>query len=262
MSSRCDISVLSNLSIICQINFFGKGGCVLKLFLASFIISIVTLHAGSYGVCETERVDMQKAKESIETILLNEPANVACMLQLANIHLKQGKIAKGFEILVDAYSIDPHLVQNSPVAAVLPFALKVSNLKRQALKTNDKEMWNKLGDGYFEMGIFNEAAAMYKNSLLSDGAQHDIRLKLSLAHQKNCQTYSALEELKRILNEDTKHLYANYYMGKILMYDVKNSDEAKRYFVQCKQTLLQSKGMFGYMEYTNLLSDIGKELGE
>jgi len=235
---------------------------VFKVFWVCFFIGIGTLNAQTYSVCETERVDMQKAKESIEAILLGEPTNVTCMLQLANIHLKQGKIAKGFEILVDAYSIDPHLVQNSSVAAVLPFALKVSNLKRQALKTNDQEMWNKLGDGYFEMGIFNEATAMYKNSLLSNGSQLDIRLKLSLAHQKNCQTYSALEELKRILSEDTKHLYANYYMGKILMYDVKNSDEAKRYFVQSKQTLLQSKEMFGYVEYTNLLSDISKELGE
>ena len=236
--------------------------CVLKVVLIWVLIFFGTLHAGSYSVCEIERVDIQKAKESIETILLAEPTNVICMLQLANIHLKQGKISKGFEILVDAYSIDPHIVQNSPVAAVLPFALKVSNLKRQATRTNDKEMWNKLGDGYYEMGIFNEATAMYKNSLLSDETQHDIRLKLSLAHQKNCQTYSALEELKKILHDNDKHLYANYYMGKILTYDVKNTSEAKRYYAQAKQTLMLSKDSFGYMEYTNLLSDLSKELGE
>ena len=233
-----------------------------KKVLIWTVICIGTVYAGSYGVCETERVDMQKAKESIETILLNEPTNITCMLQLANIYLKQGKIAKGFEILVDAYSIDPHTVQNSAVAAVLPFALKVSNLKRQAIQTNDKEMWNKLGDGYFEMGIFNEATAMYKNSLLVDNKQHEIRLKLSLAHRKNCQTYSALEELKKILEEDKAHLYANYYIGKILTYDVKNIKEAYPYFQQAKKTLIAQKERFGYVEYTNLLSDITKELGE
>lgn len=235
---------------------------VFKVLVVWLFISVSSLYAVTHSVCEVERVDMQKAKESIETILLAEPTNVTCMLQLANIHLKQGKIAKGFEILVDAYSIDPHLVQNSPVAAVLPFALKVSNLKRQATQTNDKEMWNKLGDGYFEMGIFNEATAMYKNSLLADNTQHDIRLKLSLAHQKNCQTYSALEELKKILEEDKEHLHANYYIGKILTYDVKNAKEARPYFVEAKRILLTKKEAFGYLEFTNLLSDITKELGE
>lgn len=63
--------------------------------------------------------------------------------------------------MVDAYSIEHYKVQSSPVAEVLPFALKVSNLK-QAISTNDQEMWNKLGDGYFEMGIYNEAVEMYK----------------------------------------------------------------------------------------------------
>lgn len=235
---------------------------MLKVVLTWAFMFIGALQAGSYSVCEVERVDMQKAKESIETILMSEPTNVICMLQLANIYLKQGKIPKGFEILVDAYSIDPHTVQNSPVAAVLPFALKVSNLKRQATRTNDKEMWNKLGDGYFEMGIFNEATTMYKNSLLADGTQHEIRLKLSLAHQKNCQTYSALEELKKILEEDKEHLHANYYIGKILTYDVKNINEARPYFLEAKRILLSKKEVFGYLEYTNLLSDITKELGE
>lgn len=44
---------------------------------------------------ETDRIDIHKAKESIETILLEgTPNNVTCMLQLANIHLKQGNISK------------------------------------------------------------------------------------------------------------------------------------------------------------------------
>lgn len=235
---------------------------MLKVALLWAIVSVVALQAVSYSVCEVERVDIQKAKESIETILLSDSDNIACMLQLANIYLKQGKIAKGFEILVDAYSLDPHVVQNSPVAAVLPFALKVSNLKRQATQTNDKEMWNKLGDGYYEMGIFNEAITMYKNSLLADSVQHEIRLKLSLSHQKNCQTYSALEELQKILQEDKDHLHANYYIGKILTYDVKNAKEARPYFVEAKRILLTKKEAFGYLEFTNLLSDITKELGE
>jgi len=225
-------------------------------------MTLQVLCANTHSVCEVERVDIQKAKESIETILLSEPTNVVCMLQLANIHLKQGKIAKGFELLVDAYSMDPHTVQKSPIADILPFAMKVNTLKRQALRTNDKEIWQKLGDGYFEMGIFNEATEMYKNSLQADENQPETRLKLSLALQKNCQTYTAIEELQKILARDENHIYANYYLGKILLYDVKNEKDAKRYFTAAKNRLIKQKDAFAYVEYTNLLSDIRKELRE
>jgi len=227
-----------------------------------FVCLSSTLIGATYSVCEVERTDTQKAKEMIEDILITEPSNTTCMLQLANIYLKLGQIPKGFEILVSAYSIDPHNVQNSRIATVLPFALKVTNLKQQAATTNDKEIWNKLGDGYFEMGIFNEASKMYKKSLEVDGMQHMIRLKLALSLQKNLQIYTAIEEVQSVLAKDPTHLYANYYMGKFLAYDLKNREEAKIFFAKAKITLMAHKDAFSYLEYTNLLSDITRELGE
>lgn len=227
-----------------------------------FIFSALALVADDYAVCEVERFDMYKAKEMIETILLAEPNNTMCMLQLANIYLKQGRIAKGFEIIVDAYSMDPHNVQKSKIASVLPFALKVTNLREQAKRTNDKELWNKLGDGYYEMGIFNEAAQMYRHSLSVDALQDETNVKLAISLQKNCQPYSALEELKKVVSRSPEHIYANYYLGKILTYDVKNSKEAKPFFKQAKTALIAQKDHFPYLEYTNLLSDIVKELKE
>ena len=119
--------------------------------MIAFLCVSSYLMGATHSVCEVERTDTLKAKETIEAILVGEPTNTVCMLQLANIYLKLGKIAQGFDLLVNAYSIDPHNVQNSRIATVLPFALKVTNLKQQAAKTNDKETWNKLGDGYFEM---------------------------------------------------------------------------------------------------------------
>ncbi|MCD8476750.1 MAG: hypothetical protein LRY68_01400 [Sulfurospirillum sp.] len=230
--------------------------------IVGLFFGINLLLAQTHSVCEVERADSQKAKEAIEKILLEEPSNTVCMLQLANIYLKLGQIAQGFEILVDAYSIDPHNVQNSRIAAVLPFALKVTNLKAQAAKTNDKETWNQLGDGYFQMGIFNEAASMYQKSLLVDDAQYEIRLKLALVLQKNTQIYSALEEVQKVLDKKPKHIYANYYMGKFLAYDVRNRETARPYFERAKASLIEQKDKYGYLEYTNLLSDITKELGE
>lgn len=227
-----------------------------------FLSILSNLLSATHSVCEVERTDTQKAKEAIEAILVTEPSNTVCLLQLANIYLKQGKIAQGFEILVNAYSIDPHNVQNSRIATVLPFALKVTNLRQQAAKTNDKDIWNKLGDGYFEMGIFNEASVMYKKSLLVDGMQHMVRLKLALALQKNSQIYSAIEEVQIVLIKEPTHLYANYYMGKFLAYDLRNREEARSFFQRAKNSLISQKDVFGYLEYTNLLSDITKELGE
>jgi len=217
-------------------------------------------YAQTHSVCETERIDSQSAKEKIEKILLEEPSNTVCMLQLANIYLKRGQIARGFELLVDAYTIDPHHVENSQIATVLPFALKVTNLKQQAAKSNDKRIWNELGDGYFEMGIFSEAALMYKKSLAVDGMQHMIRLKLALALQKNTQIYSALEAVQKVLNVEPDHLFANYYMGKFLAYDMKNRDEARVFFKRAKESLMAQQKEFDYLEYTNLLSDITQEL--
>ncbi len=222
----------------------------------------MTLFGATHSVCVTERSDTTRAKEAIEAILSTEPNNTECMLQLANIYLKQGKIAQGFEVLVDAYSIDPHNVQKSRIATVLPFALKVSNLKQQAAKTNDKEIWNKLGDGYFEMGIFNEASNMYQKSLAVDDMQHMIRLKRALTLQKNAQIYTAIEEVQIVLIKEPTHLYANYYMGKFLAYDLRNREEARSFFVRAKASLIAQKDTFGYLEYTNLLSDITKEIGE
>ena len=217
-------------------------------------------YAQTYSVCETERIDSQSAKAKIEKILIEEPSNTVCMLQLANIYLKRGQIARGFELLVDAYTIDPHHVENSQIATVLPFALKVTNLKQQAAKSNDKRIWNELGDGYFEMGIFSEAALMYKKSLTVDGMQHMIRLKLALALQKNTQIYSALEAVQKVLNAEPDHLFANYYMGKFLAYDMKNRDEARVFFRRAKESLIAQQKEFDYLEYTNLLSDITQEL--
>ncbi|MCR1812046.1 MAG: hypothetical protein EOM49_01370 [Epsilonproteobacteria bacterium] len=217
-------------------------------------------YAQTHSVCETERIDSQSAKAKIEKILIEEPSNTVCMLQLANIYLKRGQIARGFELLVDAYTIDPHHVENSQIATVLPFALKVTNLKQQAAKSNDKRIWNELGDGYFEMGIFSEAALMYKKSLAVDGMQHMIRLKLALALQKNTQIYSALEAVQKVLNAEPDHLFANYYMGKFLAYDMKNRDEARVFFRRAKESLIAQQKEFDYLEYTNLLSDITQEL--
>ncbi len=76
------------------------------------------------------------------------------------------------------------------------------------------------------------------------------------------EIYSAIEEVQIVLIKEPTHLYANYYMGKFLAYDLRNRDQARSFFQRAKNSLIAQKDAFGYLEYTNLLSDITKELGE
>lgn len=218
------------------------------------MLFLTLLEASPYAVCEVERTDVRKAKEAIEAILLKEPTHVVCMLQLANIHLKQGDIPQGFDLLVDAYAIDPYTVQSSKVAAVLPFALKVTSLKKQAKATNDIRLWNELGDGYRELGLVNEAIAMYKNSLLVEGAQEEIRIRLALLLEQTQKLYSAVEELKTILENNKDHFYANYYLGKILLKELQLPDEARIYLEKAK-ALMPKESMSSEM-YVTLMYEL------
>lgn len=228
--------------------------------LALFSLVLSSLFAQTHSVCITERPDTQRAKEAIELILSKEPNNTTCMLQLANICLKQGQIARGFDILVQAYAIDPENVQNSKIATVLPFALKVTELRLQAVSTNNKEIWNDLGNGYMDMGIYDEAIVMYRKSLKVDPMQLPVRLKLAFALQRNTQIYCAIDELQQIINVEPKHFYANYYMGKLLTYHVKSTEKARVSYGTAKEVLLEHKDDFTTEEYSFLLNDINKEL--
>ena len=215
-------------------------------------------------ICEIGRIDInsKKTKEAIEAILVNEPKNVACMLQLANIYLKQGELAKGFNLVVNAHTIEPEYVKKAPVAEILPFALKVAELKKQVMQTNTKELWNQLGDGYFETGIYDEAIEMYKKSLLVDKEQIDIRIKLALVLQKSTQVYSALLELERVLALDFENFYAHYYMGKIFMHNIQNAKEAKIHLEKAKSLWIAQKESLANDEYTTVLNNLDKELKE
>ena len=62
--------------------------------------------------------------------------------------------------------------------------------------------------------------------------------------------------------KENQNIYANYYLGKILAYDIKNQEEATDFFTKAKKALVGKKESFNYLEYTNLLSDISKELKE
>ena len=199
-------------------------------------------------------------EEKIKAILEKEPHNVECLIQLANIYLKKGKITKGFSVLVEANEINPKIVAKNSLSKVIPFAQKVTNLKKMAEKSNDIKYWNELANGYFSIGILDEAIINYKKSLKINPNQSDIHFKLALAYKKDGRIYSCIDELKKVLKLNPKNLYANYYIGKILKYNLKNRAKSIEYFQKAKELLIDQKENFKYKKYTILLNDIKKEL--
>ncbi len=232
---------------------------LLKNFFILCLLAIF-LYATNYPICNARRFDAGVARAQIEKILDKEPQNVKCLVQLANIYLKKGKLTKGFEILTDAYGIDSGIVKNSEIAKIIPFALQVTKLRSEALKTNNFIYWNKLADGYYELSILDEAIIGYEKSLKINPMQDTTRLKLALAYRKKGRAYSCINELKTILFHDKHNFYATYYLGKIFKEDLKNSQKALKYFKKANALLSEYKKGMKPDNYLRFKRDISKEL--
>ncbi|MFK5881575.1 MAG: hypothetical protein QM482_05125 [Sulfurospirillum sp.] len=216
----------------------------------------VLLYSSNYAICVVHRFDAVLAKTKIEKILNKEPQNVQCLLQLANIYLKNGKMSKGFEILTESYSIDPNIVKNSEIAKILPFALHVTELKHKAKLTHKCFYWNRLADGYFDLGIMSEAIVTYRKSLKINPKQLKIRLKLSIAYKNIGQIYNSIDQIKEALKTDPKSFYANYYMGNILKNDFNDLENSKKYFKKAYKILIKTKDRFKQKEYNKFLNKL------
>ncbi|WP_331775619.1 tetratricopeptide repeat protein [Sulfurospirillum sp. 1612] len=232
---------------------------MLKGYVVGLLLPIL-LYANQYTICTIKRFDAAIATKQIEKILDKEPENVTCLIQLANIYLKKGKLAKGFQILTDAYGIDSSIVKNSEIAKIIPFALQVTKLRDAAMKTNNFLYWNQLADGYNELSILDEAIIGYEKSLKINPIQNTIRLKLAFAYRKNGRIYSCIHELKTVLSHDKNNFYATYYLGRILKEDLKNSQEALKYFKRADALLDAYKKDMKPDNYLRFKHNISKEL--
>lgn len=231
-----------------------------KRYWLVLLLFTISLKAGDYAVCEQVRQDDEIAQNLIEAILEKEPNNTQCVLQLANIHLKKGRVTQGFKLVARAYQINPHVVKQNAVSKVLPSALKVTQLITQATKGNDKDAWNRVAEIFFDMGIFKEAAFAYEASLKMDAAQNKERLMFALSLQNSGQTYRAAEEFKKVLAVSEGHFFANYYLGKLLRHRIYDEKAAQHYLGKAQEVLLESQHLFESQEFAKLRQDLQKEL--
>ena len=205
-------------------------------------------------------MDNNGAKKYITNLLKKEPKNIECILKLASVYLKSGDILKGYSQLVKAYNINPKAVKKSKFNTILNSALEVITLQHRAKKSQDKELWNAFADNFFDMGAYKDAIYGYNKSLKIEKNQPKIALKLALSYQKSNQVYNAVSTLREILKFEEDNFFANFYLAKILRYELRDEIESHELFLRAKTILEVKKDEFSKSDYIDLKLAIKNEL--
>jgi len=242
---------------------------IIGCFSLYFLISLPVFgQNGEYKVCKEyffeNNKNISEYRNFLEKIVEQEPQNVECLLKLANIYIQGDKVSRGFDLLRRAYEVNPGYVEKRQISKILDLALKLSRLKERAVRENTPILWNKLGDEYFDMGLFKEAAIAYKMSLRLDENQTLINIYMALSLDNLSKTYSAIEYLQKALKLDSENFYANYYMAKILKNEINDKKKAINFFRKAEKILKKTgiKGFESKEEYNYLLKDLAREVNE
>jgi tetratricopeptide (TPR) repeat protein len=170
-------------------------------------------------------------------------AKVEVLIDNANEHLKNNRVTQGLEAISQAYALDPKSVKESKVSKLIPISIKLSQLKEEAQNNSDPTAWSAAGDIYFDLGLYREAEKFYKKSLALDKTLLHPRIFCALTYAAHNESYRAVEELKIALSYEPENFYANYYMAKILKFQIGDSVRSKKYFAISKQ-IQKSSGQY------------------
>jgi cytochrome c-type biogenesis protein CcmH/NrfG len=239
----------------------------LKITVLVLFFMGVNLFAKEFPVCkEYFFINESKTEEKqtfLEKILADEPSNVECMLKLSSVYLRNNRVSEGFDLIRRAYTLDPKFVEKQDISKVLDLALKLSRLKEVASKNSDKELWNELGDTYFEIGIFDEAQLSYEKSLAQDANQTKIDILLAICDGNLDRSRKAADRLEKIVLKWPYDFYANYYYGKVLKNSLNDEKEGQKYLLMADYILTHLKPWFeNEAEVDFLKNDLEYEIGE
>jgi len=205
----------------------------LKYLFLILVFQAVAAYGAKFPVCkEYYYVNENKTHEKstfLEKILKEDPGNVECMLKLASLYLRTDKVAAAFDLIRRAYTLNPDFVEKQSISKILDLALRLSRLGELAHKNSDSELYNELGDTYYEVGIFDEAAKAYESSLLLDENQSKVKISLSLSYANLGKYIKSEKILRALVEKEPYNFYANYYMGKILKNGLSQSKEGNIY---------------------------------
>ena len=239
----------------------------LKIAVLLLFFMGLTLFAKEFPVCKDyffiKENETQEKQSFLEKILNEDPDNVECMLKLSSIYLRTDKVSEGFDLIRRAYVLKPKFVEKQEISKILDLALRLSRLKEIASRDDDYELWNELGDTYFEIGIFNEARFSYAKSLELDKNQTKIDILLAICDGNLDFTHTSAKRLRRIVKREPYNFYANYYLGKVLKNALDNEKEGQKYLMMAHYLINYTKPDFeNEEEITYLKNDLKFELGE
>lgn len=231
-----------------------------------FLFLITKFFAKDFPVCKEyfyikESQTLQK-QSFLEKILKDNPNNIECMLKLSSVYLRTNRVSQGFDLIRRAYVLEPDFVESQNISKILDLALKVSRLKEVALKKSDKNLWNELGDVYFEIGIFDEASQAYESSLNLDENQTNVGILSALCYGNLDNPIKAKERLESIVLKDSYNFYANYYLGKVLKNSLNDELKGEMYLLMADYIIKYTDPEFeNKNELIFLENDLKFELG-
>ena len=233
---------------------------VLTICILSFYV--VSLDANDFSICKDYYSIKESEKEQkerfLEKLLKDEPQNVECMLKLASVYFRTGKVSQGFDLIRAAYELDSKFVKNAKISKILDLALRLSDLRQRANKSKDYNLWNELGDIYFDMGIFKEAKIAYEYSLELNPNQESKRILLAICYGNEDDLKDAKKSLEEVVKNNPDSFYGNYYLAKLLKNEL--FDKRWIYYLKKAKELLKSAKLADESQREYLREDIESEL--
>ena len=229
------------------------------------VLSALGLNAKSFAQCKSDLVivesELLSSQKEIEKILEDYPKNLECKLKLALIYLRNNRVADGFKLIAQVYEKDSNLVERKSVSKVLDLALRLDRLHSLASRKRDKDLWNELGDAYFDIGIYKDASEAYKNSIAIDQNQTDVKILLSVCYANIDQIRDAASVLQKTVIDDPNSFYGYYYLGKILKNNLDDKKLGLEYLKMAEYIFYNGKLKFESDKKRILIEkDLKKEL--
>jgi cytochrome c-type biogenesis protein CcmH/NrfG len=223
-----------------------------------FSLSLVRVEAKQFTICKEQflinETQKYKKERSLESILKAQPENIECMLKLASVYLRTDKVSLAFDLITKAYELDPVFVRKAKISKILDLALRLSELKKIAKKKRDFNIYNDLAQAYFDMGIFNEAAKAFENSLNIKSDQPNKKILLAISYAQFYEYKSSQKIFKDILSQDSYNFYANYYYSKLLKNSL-NDKRWKSYMMLAEYILVHQDLEFQNLDEKSLIRD-------
>jgi tetratricopeptide (TPR) repeat protein len=239
----------------------------LKTALLFPLLLFLSLHAKEFPVCkEYYYINENKTAAQttfLEKILKENPQNVECMLKLASLYLRTDRVGAAFDLIRRAYTLNPQFVEKQKISKILDLALRLSRLGELAHKNRDYALYNELGDTYYEVGIFDEAAKAYAKSLSLEKEQSKIKIMLALSYSNLGQYPKSEKVLRELVQKEPYNFYANYYLGKVLKNGMGETEEGNIYLRMAAYLLYHADVKFEKDgEKSFLEKDLADELKE